>query len=140
MGDRGTAAVRSAEVAVTDGDGIQIGFLHEVGNPNIKGIEVLEACPRAGRASDLSVSGDTVSWAVGPLTDHSNVYRGTITPDFNNDASCLAADVAGSSYNDTDPIPQDGAFYYLVTGENTCGESDPGVGTGGIPRTFTSCP
>ena len=39
------AIVRSFVVDVSDGDGLQIEFLHEVQNPAVKGIEVLTAAP-----------------------------------------------------------------------------------------------
>ena len=59
----------------------------------------------------------------------SNVYRGNFTPGvpWTYDETCFAADVPGLSVSDAEnPLPGEG-FYYLVSGQNTCGEGPEGL-------------
>lgn len=81
------------------------------------------------------------TWAPGSQAEVSNVYRGHFAATFEQDWSCLAADLSGTSYDDPD-LPAGGAgFHYLVTGENVCGESSAGSDSFGAPRTLQqACP
>jgi hypothetical protein len=81
-----------------------------------------------------------LSWLPDAQAAHSNVYRGTLGPAFNADSTCLAADVTADFYDDPDVPAAARGFHYLVTGENTCGESTAGTDSGGAPRSFSPCP
>ena len=83
----------------------------------------------------------TLTWTPGDQAEVSNVYRGDFATSFDPTWTCRAADVAGSSFEETD-LPASGAgFHFLVTGENVCGESGAGTDSGGNDRTLDApCP
>jgi hypothetical protein len=58
------------------------------------------------------------------------------------DSGCLAEDVAQTTWDDTQPEPSAGAgYYYLLRGENVCGNGSYGSSSGGSERLPTSaCP
>ncbi|MDQ7086952.1 MAG: thrombospondin type 3 repeat-containing protein [Acidobacteriota bacterium] len=67
----------------------------------------------------------TLTWTPGSQAAFSNVYRGDFAITFDASWNCLAADIAGSSHDDTDTPATAAGFHYLVTSENICGESTP---------------
>ena len=82
----------------------------------------------------------TLIWTPGSQASFSNVYRGDFATTFDATWNCLAPDIAGSSYDDSD-LPGGGAgFHYLVTSENSCGESTAGTASDGSQRNPNACP
>ena len=109
-----------------------------------------DCAPLDASASVETVAATDLGWAAGPKVTltwapdvHatvSNVYRGTLAPEFVFDWICLVSDVGGSSTTDAEEPPSGTGFHYLVTGENACGESDAGTDSSGVPHTVTPCP
>ncbi|MDQ7007791.1 MAG: thrombospondin type 3 repeat-containing protein [Acidobacteriota bacterium] len=82
----------------------------------------------------------TLTWTPGSQAAFSNVYRGDFAITFDASWNCLAADIAGSSHDDTDTPATAAGFHYLVTSENICGESTPGSASDGSSRSLNACP
>ena len=92
----------------------------------------------------VMLSNDKMSWSPTPDASHWNTYRGTIpaaglgsrTPPY--DHVCFESDDAAGdgALVSVDPEnPRVGsAYYYVITGEGTCGESAPGVDSDLTPR------
>jgi hypothetical protein len=57
-------------------------------------------------------------------------------------ATCLANDVSGTGYVDTQPSPGSGqAYYYIVRGQSACGTGGYGTDSEGVPRApAAACP
>jgi len=97
----------------------------------------------------------TIVWAPTPDATHWNTYRGTIPqkllgsrlPGPVYDQACYESDDSGgngpTTAVDTSNPPLGTAFYYLVSGENACGESiigQPSAPPGGIIPNSLPCP
>ncbi|GEM_PF-6598802 len=97
----------------------------------------------AGESSNLAWTANSkteLTWVLGNQATESNVYRGDFAEVFDPNWACLAAGVLGTTYDDPQ-LPTAGAgFHYLVTGENSCGESGAGSDSNGAPRTPSACP
>ncbi len=94
-----------------------------------------------GEPSDLgwAATRTTLAWTPGAFASVTNVYRGSFGSSFDPSWSCLAGGVEGTTYEDpTVPATGEG-FHYVLTGENTCGESSAGAGSQG-ERQPASCP
>jgi hypothetical protein len=142
-----------AENLAADGPDTDLDGKCNAGDPDDDGDGALDAADcapldataalAAGPASALSWSAGApveLFWTPGPHATASNVYRGTLAPQFNADWSCLASSVSGSSVTDSAmPAPGQG-FHYEVSGENACGESSAGADSGGTPHAVTPCP
>ncbi len=100
-------------------------------------------------AGGLLVAADktTLSWTTlaaqaGPATTY-DVLRGDaaqLPVGTGPGESCLASQLAATSFaSAADPGAGQG-FYYLVRGRNTCGVGTYGSTSGGAPRTTTACP
>jgi hypothetical protein len=63
-----------------------------------------------------------------------NVYRGTVGEGFAYDHLCLEAGSPDWSSQDAAVPPVGTAFYYLVSGVNSCAEGDLGTASDGTPR------
>lgn len=93
----------------------------------------------------------TVAWTASPDATEFNTYRGTLPSHMMGsraqpyDHACFeSADAAGNgatlSTDGTAPAVGTG-FYYLIDGENACGEGSLGNGSNGNPRPNASaCP
>jgi len=97
----------------------------------------------------------TIVWAPTPDATHWNTYRGSIPEKYLGsrlpgpvyDQACFESDDSGANGPttaiDTKNPPLGTAFYYLVSGENACGESiigQPSVPPGGIIPNALPCP
>lgn len=94
-----------------------------------------------GEPSDLgwAATKTTLTWTPGTFASVTNVYRGSFGTSFDPTWTCLAGGVAGTTYEDP-AVPASGeGFHYVLTGENTCGESSAGAGSQG-ERQPASCP
>ena len=77
----------------------------------------------------------TVFWARGREGHVSNVYRGTVgAGTWVYDHTCFASEVPGISVIDAGVPAIGSGYYYLVSAENTCGESGVGDDSSGVPR------
>ena len=99
----------------------------------------------AGGVEVSKVGGTTVSWASDAAITH-DVASGTIA-DLRTDgnvgaASCEQDDQGGTSWIDPRPDPASGqGYYYLIRGQNVCGNGTYGAATGGAERTpAAACP
>jgi hypothetical protein len=101
---------------------------------------VAQAAGEASAVGWQAGSKTTLVWTPGASASVSNVYRGSMGPTFDPGWSCLAADVAGSSFDDGTPVAPGEGLHYLVTGENACGESGAGLDSQGSPRVVDDCP
>jgi hypothetical protein len=94
-----------------------------------------------------------VSWPVSPGATHWNTYRGTIPstmlgsrlPGSVYDHVCYESDDAfadgATATTDTSIPPLGAAFYYQMSGEGPCGESDIGHASSGAPiPNLPACP
>ena len=93
-------------------------------------------------ALTLAADSRTLSWT--PINGASvfNVYRGAITSSWSYDQTCLAPSVSTTSLSDsTVPGSPGSAFYYLVSGRDTCDESTLGTDSSDrpVPEPFP-CP
>ena len=83
----------------------------------------------------------TLSWSDPPGTY--NVYRGTHAGGaaWAYNQACFDPHTAASSTTDTDSPPVGSMFFYLVSRDSACGESDLGSDSSGTPRpNATPCP
>ncbi|RMF74371.1 MAG: hypothetical protein D6738_06550 [Acidobacteria bacterium] len=97
----------------------------------------------AGEASGLlwaAGSKTTLTWTPGAQAEVSNVYRGSFAATFDPAWTCRAADVTGSSFEETDTPAAGAGFHFVVTGENVCGESTAGQDSDGTDRSVDPCP
>ena len=110
--------------------------------------------PSAGEPSPARFDSQiTMIWPASPNATHWNTYRGTIPggllgsrlPGSVYDQACFeSADAFGDGATvatDAANPPLGAAFYYLMTGEGPCGESDLGHASSGatIPNA-SACP
>ena len=91
--------------------------------------------------------GTTITWTPASGSATSSVLRGTVAQlpvgPGGGDEICLETDIAGSSATDPEDPDPGTAFWYLVRGENDCGDGTYGVASqGGVltPRSSTTCP
>ncbi|UCF69606.1 MAG: thrombospondin type 3 repeat-containing protein [Acidobacteriota bacterium] len=92
-------------------------------------------------ASDVSWNTKTeLAWTSDSQATTSNVYRGTLGPEFHGDSACDNADVSGDVSEQPEEPPLGEGFHYLVSGENECGESGLGSDSKGDPWAFEACP
>ena len=137
--------------AATDGTGCDDGSACTTGDACASGSCVGTPGTAPGESSGLAVAqsggSSTISWVVAPGATLSDVLRGLLSGlpvgPAGGDEVCFA-DVAGSSVPDgTDPSIGTG-FWYLVRGENACGNGSYGFeGLNGVPaaaRVSTTCP
>ncbi len=140
-GGSGAAIVRSAIVAVGDGNGLQIDFQHVIQNPAIKGLEVLTCSVSTPSGSttlsmDKQPGGTAMSWtAVSGAFKH-DVVRGDVATllatagDFTSATNvCMGDEIPGTStLEQATPAPGE-AWWYLVRGSNCAGNGtyDSGV-------------
>jgi hypothetical protein len=92
----------------------------------------------------------SLSWDPAPLATSHDVLRGLFAEwpvgPAHGDTSevCLADDLAATSLSDADDPPQGTGFWYLVRGENACGDGTYGLqylpGLEPAPRTSATCP
>jgi hypothetical protein len=101
-----------------------------------------------GEATGVHVDGHqstTVTWAALPGANSYDVVSSTLSDLRANGvstATCLANDAGGAGTVDgrADPAAGDG-YYYLVRGQNACGDGTYGTGSGGSPRApAAGCP
>jgi S-formylglutathione hydrolase FrmB len=95
-------------------------------------------------AGPLTLSGKavtTIDWPDLPTADVYDLARGLVSQLSSGAGSCLAEDLPGSSYDDSDTPPLGDAFFYLVRGEDTgCGGNGTwGEASDGSPRQPTGC-
>jgi hypothetical protein len=77
----------------------------------------------------------TLSWARSREGHVSNVFRGSFSDGaWAYDHACQAAELVGLTLLDGQIPPVGTGFYYLVTAENSCAESDVGSDSFGAPR------
>ncbi len=142
------AATANANQLNTDGDAQ--GNVCDADDDNDGALDGSDCAPldaaasaRAGRADQLgwqAGSRTVLTWARGTQASVTNVYRNQFGPSFPATWSCFAGNVAGTAATDA-ALPAAGKGYsYLVTGENTCGESDAGTSSSGATRSFQPCP
>lgn len=98
----------------------------------------------AGPASDVGWTAGSkteLAWTPGSQASTSSVHRGTfLDTAFDPTWPCLAGDIPGSTYDDTDVPAADSGYHYLVTCQNVCGTSGAGNNSEGVPRTVDPCP
>ncbi|HEV8374821.1 MAG TPA: pre-peptidase C-terminal domain-containing protein, partial [Candidatus Polarisedimenticolia bacterium] len=84
----------------------------------------------------------TLTWSSSPAVSSYNLYSGVIgTGPWSFNHICLAAGLASSGATDGESPSTGTAFYYLVGGENLCGEGTLGSTSLGAARpTLTPCP
>ncbi|MGH9796533.1 MAG: putative metal-binding motif-containing protein, partial [Candidatus Polarisedimenticolia bacterium] len=79
----------------------------------------------------------TFAWTPVAQANVHNVYRGTLrSGGIETEASCLTSESPAPAFTDSEAPPAGGAFYYLVTGTNACGDGNPGTGSDGTPHTI----
>ena len=105
--------------------------------PFVKGVS--QAAGEVGSSLRIAQPGGQATtrifWARGREGHVSNVYRGTIgAGPWAYDHTCLAFEVPGVSLIDADLPPVGTAYYYLVSAENSCGESGLGNDSSANPR------
>lgn len=81
-----------------------------------------------------------LTWTKGDQGAFSNVYRSLFGPTFTPAWTCLIAGLTGTTHTDAEKPANGTGYSYLVTGDNTCGESDAGLSSSGALRLFTPCP
>jgi hypothetical protein len=92
---------------------------------------------------ELFLGGVALSWDRTPFALTFNVYRGTILPaqPWSYELTCLDAETPETNSADPETPPAGTVFYYLISAENACLETEAGVATGPI-QIFASpsCP
>lgn len=94
------------------------------------------AVPGQLPASLVWLDGETLRWSRGAQAPVSNVYRGVKTAgqSFSYNETCLHASLTGVSATDPSaPAAAGDLRWYLVSGENGCGEGPAGATYGGSP-------
>jgi len=89
----------------------------------------------------------TITWTEAPGSVTSSVLRGLVgqlpVGPGGGDELCLETDIAGTSTTDAEEPAPGEAFWYLVRGDNDCGDGPYGVASeGGVlaPRQSATCP
>jgi hypothetical protein len=82
----------------------------------------------------------TMNWQNAPFTFGVNVYRAAVELGSDSGWDCLDGAVFGTSYQDVEEPAVGEGFRYILSGENTCGESEAGSDSEGNLRTLTPCP
>lgn len=104
--------------------------------PFVKGVS--QAAGEIGASLRIAQPGGQattmVFWARGREGHVSNVYRGALGAPWVYDHACFASEVPGISVIDTDVPAVGSGYYYLVSAENTCGESGVGEDSSDVPR------
>jgi hypothetical protein len=104
-----------------------------------------DACPCAAVpevALGLSWTGTTtLTWPATAGVTTYNAYRGSKMAVWTYNHTCLPPALASPGLTDSAFPPAGTTFYYLVSGENACGEGPLGSASSGTPRPNTSpCP
>ena len=95
------------------------------------------ASTEAGPAEDLGwmETGDsTMNWVKGQGATFSNIYRGDLTMGVPASWTCLQSNIFGTTHNDTDVPDPDQGYSYVISSENSCGETEAGTDSEGDPR------
>ena len=123
-----------------DGDGAGNACDCEPSNPGVF------ATPAEVTGVGFSGSGPLLMWnsaapEAGMATVH-DVVRGNVgqLPVGSAMATCIGSDLAGTSLPDTLVPASRAAFWYLVRGQNTCGNGGYGTTSAGAARMTTACP
>lgn len=96
-----------------------------------------------GDALRLGPSVSELRWSPIPQATAFNVYRGQMTVGlpFAYDHACLEPRSPGTNSLDSETPPVGAAFYYLVSGWNSCAEGPLGIDSAGQPRpSLSPCP
>ena len=148
--DRNDDCVAVADPAQVDTDQDGAGDACDPDDDNDGLADALDCAPldpsqgAPGEVDLLTVSGTGhLSWTPAARADLHDIQRGLLSSleasaDY---GTCLASQVAGTTYDDGDPAPQGDGFFYLVRGRDTgCGGGGPlGPDSNGAQRP-AACP
>ncbi len=95
------------------------------------------ACyPPPGEVRGLNFTdGQTMAWDPEKSVGVYNLYRDTLSNVIGG-GTCLQQNISDETATDSDPVPVDDGFFYLVTAKNRLGEE----GTKGVGRSGGVCP
>lgn len=90
--------------------------------------------PPGEAAFDLRFSGpQTLAWSAASDASVYDLYRGAIATPWSNEVACRQRGIADPSFEAAE-APESGGFYYVLSGENACGEGTLGRTSSGSER------